>query len=249
MTNINKFSNLTFDDFKKLAENSDLTRHEKVGFPDMYRDGKEEDIFEDILQKLPILNEREKVVLEIGPGCSQLPLMLSDLSKNMGHKLLFVDSEEMLSHLPNEPHIVKFPGRYPEVRELFDVFQGKVDVIISYSVIQYIFFEGNINYFLDRSMELLNVEGMMLIGDLPNISMRKRFFSSDTGIYFHQEYMGKVEVPKVEYNVLETGNMDDSVILGLVARARMQGFHAWILPQNSSLPMANRREDILIKRP
>jgi len=53
----------------------------------------------------------------------------------------------------------------------------------------------------------------------------------------------------VHFNRLEPGQMDDSVVLALLARARAQGFHAWVLPQASELPMANRREDILIRRP
>ena len=39
------------------------------------------------------------------------------------------------------------------------------------------------------------------------------------------------------------------MVLALLARARAQGFHAWALPQAAELPMANRREDILIRRP
>jgi hypothetical protein len=32
-------------------------------------------------------------------------------------------------------------------------------------------------------------------------------------------------------------------------RARNQGFEAYLLPQGDGLPMANRREDILITKP
>ena len=40
-----------------------------------------------------------------------------------------------------------------------------------------------------------------------------------------------------------------SVVLSLVQRCRHFGFHAWVLPQAPELPMANRREDVLVVRP
>jgi len=53
----------------------------------------------------------------------------------------------------------------------------------------------------------------------------------------------------VSFNRLEPSVMDDSVVFAVLARARAQGFHAWVVPQAVDLPMANRREDILIRRP
>jgi hypothetical protein len=48
--------------------------------------------------------------------------------------------------------------------------------------------------------------------------------------------------------MLEPGQLDDGVILGLIARMRNAGFNAFVLPQRADLPMATRREDILIVR-
>ena len=80
-------------------------------------------------------------------------------------------------------------------------------------------------------------------------SKRKRFFASDTGVKFHQEFMKTTEIPLVKFNQIEHAQIDDSVVMGIVQRARQQGFDAYLLPQSNSLPMANRREDILIIRP
>jgi hypothetical protein len=73
------FSKLSFEDFRALAKNPLLSRHQKVGFPDEYRDGKEEAIFLDICSKLSNLSVQRKTILEIGPGCSNLPVMLANL--------------------------------------------------------------------------------------------------------------------------------------------------------------------------
>jgi len=250
MTNKVPFHELTFDKFRELATSVQLTHHEKVGFPNQYREGKEEAIFADMRAKLRSLDGRHKTVLEVGPGCSRLPIMLAVLCEERDHQLHFVDSPEMLAQLPEEAHIQKWPGRYlGDVDELFAQLSGKVDSVIAYSVIQYVFTEGNLWDFLDRTLSLLADGGEILFGDIPNTTMRKRFFSSAAGVQCHREYTGCDELPEVRFNLLEPGQMDDSVVLAILARARAQGYHAWLVPQADDLPMANRREDILIRKP
>ena len=244
------FSNLNFDDFRAMANNPSLSQHEKVGFPNDYRDGKEEAIFRDICNKLLNLKLTGKNILEIGPGCSKLPIMLASLCSDNNSDLIYVDSSEMLAHLPDGPRISKFEGKFPDAfADEIVKFTGKIDVIISYSVIQYVFTGGNLWDFIDRCLALLSNGGEILLGDIPNISMRKRFFSSEVGAISHRNYTGSDEGPEVIFNNLEIGQMDDSVVLGILARVRAQGFHAWVVPQGHSLPMANRREDILIRKP
>jgi hypothetical protein len=244
-----QFKDLTFDDFRRRAADPALSPHEKVGFPDEYREGREEAIFDDVLDKLPALSERRHAVVEIGPGCSRLPLLLMALCERQEHRLVLVDSAEMLAQLPAGPHVTKVAGRYPECHSALEAYLGQVDVLLSYSVIQYVFAEGNLWAFLDRSLALLAPGGSMLLGDIPNISMRKRFFASEAGIRAHQQFTGQTQPPEVRFNVLEPNQMDDSVVLALLLRARAQGFHAFVVPQAPQLPMANRREDILVRRP
>lgn len=248
--NLSKFANLTFNDFRELAKDQTLSRHEKVGFPDGYRDGKEEAIFNDMLSKLGNLSLPNKQICEIGPGCSALPGLLSELCIKNNNELYFVDNSEMLDLLPKSNNITKYAGAFPvALGSDFEKLAGKIDVIIAYSVIQYVFAEGNIYDFLDRCLTLLSDGGEILFGDVPNITMRKRFFSSTQGELTHRQFTNSDEKPVVAFNQVEPGQIDDSVVLALLSRARAQGFHAWVLPQPSSLPMANRREDILIRKP
>ncbi len=244
-----KFAKLSFDDFRRMAKDDSMSCYERVGFPDSYRKGKENIIFHDIREKLRLLSQMNKVVLEIGPGCSPLPLRLIELCRGNGHHLLLVDSPEMLEHLPDEEFITKIQGYYPDCDSLFPSYLGKIDVILAYSVLHYVFAESNLWKFIDKSMDLLAHGGEMLIGDVPNVSMRKRFFSAPAGIRFHKEYTGKDEDPDVKFNVLEHGRIDDSIVLSILLRARLAGCDAYVLPQNKDLPMANRREDLLIVRP
>lgn len=249
MGNSNPFDNLNFEKFRELAKSEQLSKHEKVGFPDSYREGKEEAIFQDICSKLSALAGHQKTVLEIGPGCSQLPVFLASLCEQRQHSLILVDSVEMLNLLPDYPHVEKLAGRFPEVATLFECNANRVDVIIAYSVLQYVFAEANLWDFIDQSLRLLAPGGELFLGDIPNLTMRKRFFASAAGVACHQAYTNSQDLPEVEFNRLEPGAIDDSIVLAILARARAQGFHAWILPQAADLPMANRREDILIRRP
>jgi hypothetical protein len=250
MTDNNLFDDLSYEGFRKLAANSSLSIYEKIGFPNAYREGYESAIFADILGKLTPLREKNKVILDIGPGCSELPQMLIHYCREQGHQLMLIDSKEMLDNLPDAEFIHKLIGYYPnETARFIEDYQGKVDSIIIYSVLQYVFAEGNIYDFFDKTLSLLNVGGQILIGDIPNISKRKRFFSSETGIQYHKEFMKTTEAPELEHLAIDFKMIDDAVIFGLMMRARQAGFDSYLLPQAHDLPMANRREDLLIQRP
>lgn len=249
-SNSERFSDLKFDDFRRLAQDETLDPIEKVGFPTAYREGKEEAIFQDIVNKASNLALRGQTVLEIGPGCSKPAFMMIDLCRRQGHKLVLVDSPEMLNQLPDEEFILKVSGRYPmECASLFEKYTGRVDVIVTYSVLHYIFVESSVFDFVDQSLRLLAEGGQLLIGDIPNVSKRKRFFSSPNGVRFHQAFTGTTGQPDVHFNIIEQGKLDDMVIISLLARCRVSGFDAYILPQPAELPMANRREDLLVIRP
>jgi hypothetical protein len=245
-----RFNELTFDDFRRLAQDASLSPYEKIGFPDEYREGYERAIFSDIEAKVPPLaSRRDQLVLDIGPGCSELPVMVRQRCQSNGHTLLLVDSDEMLAHHPDGERIHKFSGRFPDCADMLEEYAGLVDAILAYSVLHYVFPRGSVHTFLDEAMKLLAHGGYMLIGDIPNVSMRRRFFSSPAGRRFHREFTGSDDPPAVAFNVLEPAKIDDSVLLGLVARARAAGCDAYLVRQADELPMANRREDLLVVRP
>ena len=244
-----RFKNIGFADFQAMAKQPNLDKYEKIGFPTSYRQGKERAIFDDILGKCGQLTSTGKTVLDIGSGCSDLPVLLLDHCTQQSHHLIFLDSQEMLDLLPDAPHVRKVAGYYPECPALINELQNQVDCILVYSVAQYIFSEGNFWKFIDTSLGLLKPSGQMLIGDIPNTSKRKRFFKSDAGRQHHKDYTQTDTEPFFSYNTIEAGQMDDAVVVAVLMRCRSQGFDAYVMPQLSHLPMANRREDILIVRP
>jgi hypothetical protein len=243
------FSRLNYEEFRRLAADPSLSPYERIGFPDSYRKGYEEAIFRDICAKLPALDGPACSVLDVGPGVSELPRLLIGLCARQGHTLALVDSQEMLSQLPDSPSIEKTVALFPHCPALLEAKRGKIDVLLSYSVLHYVFVDTPLFGFLDSCLGLLAPGGHCLLGDVPNVSMRKRFFASEAGIRFHQQHMKTQDKPEVLFNRLEEEKIDDAVVAALMARARAAGFHAYVLPQAPTLPMANRREDLLFVRP
>jgi len=245
-----RFAELSYDDFRRLATDETLSGHEKVGFPDAYREGREQAILADVRAKLPALDAREAVVVDVGAGCAGLSRLLRAHCARHGHALTFVDSPEMLAHHADGPDLTKLPGRFPQdCAQLVERRRGTVDALLAYSVLQYAFADASPFAFLDAALELLAPGGRLLLGDLPNASMRKRFLASDAGAAHHRDYSGRDEDPAPAFNALDAGQLDDGALVGLLLRARAAGFHAWLVPQQDGLPMANRREDLLIARP
>jgi hypothetical protein len=244
------WNQLDFRDFAKLATDETLSKYEKIGFPDSYRAGYEPAIFADICAKLPRLSaERGLKVLDIGPGCSDLPHLLIDLCRAQGHRLYLIDSIEMLGQLPEADFIEKRPGLFPRDREVVTDLMEAIDVMTCYSVLHYVFVDANPFDLIDLSVQLLAPGGEFLIGDIPNSSKRRRFFASAAGVAFHKAFTKSASRPHVQFNAPQPRTIDDAVVLSLVARARLAGADAYIVPQGPALPMSNRREDILIRRP
>lgn len=247
MKNASKLTNLTFEKFRKLAADGALSKYEKIGFFDELRKGKEQKIFDDILVKLPNLSKKNAVVVDIGCGCSDLPFILIEHCRKYKQKLVLIDSQEMLDMLPNEKFITKVAGQFPnELNNFINEYTGKADVIISYSVFHYVFEELPYMAFIDKSLQLLAQGGQFLLGDLPNNTKKNRFFNSESGIEYHQKNNKTNQKPKLSFNSIPHNVIDDGVVFGILQRARLSGFESYVLPQPSSLPMGNRREDILI---
>jgi cyclopropane fatty-acyl-phospholipid synthase-like methyltransferase len=244
-----RYEGLSFEAFRRLALDPSLSESEKIGFPDALREGAEGRILETMSAKLGLESGTELVVIDIGSGCGLLARRLVELCHERGHELVLVDSPEMLGQLPDDANVHKVRGRFPDVAPLLDDYAGRADAVIVYSVLHYVFVEGSVWEFVDAALSLLSPGGALLIGDVPNISKRKRFFASERGAAFHRAFMGTDGGPETQFNSFDRGKIDDDVLLGLIARARAQGFDAYLLPQPDDLPLANRREDVLIRRP
>jgi cyclopropane fatty-acyl-phospholipid synthase-like methyltransferase len=238
-----------YEAFRERALNPAISRNEKCGFPETLRAGKAEAILADISSKVTALGKTGARILDIGAGCSDLALCIIEAAGKRGQSLTVIDSPEMLSLLPDAPHLTKLAGAFPDCLQAAEQPIGRFDAILAYSVIQYVFANANLFAFVDAAAQLLDEPGELLIGDIPNASMRNRFLSSSRGRAYHEAHYPSVPEPRIATKVLPAGEIDDGVMLGLVARMRSAGLHAFLMPQSPALPMANRREDLLIVSP
>ena len=245
------YDGYNYDKFRELALDSTLSVYQKIGFPDSYRADKGNLIVEDICAKLPSLRgKRELNVLDIGPGCSDVQSKIQDICYQQGHKLFLADSPEMLALLGDLPSFVtSIPGFFPDTSEEILKNSGGIDIICCYSVFHCIYAEANAWAFIDAIMTLMRNGGEALIGDIPNNSKRRRFFSSPNGIRFHQKFMKTDTLPEINDTSFENGKINDAVLISVVLYCHSLGFDAYVVPQHSQLPFANRRDDIIIRKP
>lgn len=242
-----RFARLGFDSFRDMALDPSLSEYEKIGFPPGLREGFGAAIWSDIGRKLPVLSQPGARILDVGPGCGELPRLLIGQAERLGQQVVMIDHEAMLSQLPPSPAVTLASGRFPE--DLAAAGGDGFDAILIYSVLQIVIVDANPFAFVDAALSLLRSGGQLLVGDIPNISKLRRFLASDAGARHHQAYMRTAEAPEVPAFALPSDRIDDGLAMGLMHRARNAGFDAYLLPQAADLPMANRREDLLVVRP
>jgi 2-polyprenyl-3-methyl-5-hydroxy-6-metoxy-1,4-benzoquinol methylase len=238
-----------FDDFRRLAADPKLSAYETIDLPKGVGRERVDAVAADILRKLPMLKAPGAQALDIGAGCTDLPTVLADLCGENGGRIVLVDSAEMLDQLPDHPAASKVAGVFPDCLANVTGIAPRYDAILVYSVMQYVFLEGNIWRFVDAAASLLKPGGRLLLGDLPNASKRKRFLASAAGRAYHKAHYDPNTDPDVVFNRLDLQEIDDAVIFGLMQRLRCGGFDVYVMPQPPELPMANRREDLLVCRP
>jgi hypothetical protein len=242
---------LDYEGFRKLAVDGALSAHEKIGFPPAYREGFEDAIWSDILIKLPMLSVEEGLkVADIGPGCAGLPRRMIELCRDRRHSLVLADSPEMLDQLPAGPGVAKCAGLFPRnAAQVAEALGGPADAILCYSVLHYIYLDSNVFDFVDAVVAMLAPGGRALVGDIPNHSKRRRFFATDRGQAFHKAFTGSDRPYEITYDTPAPGKIDDAVLIAMMQRAQAAGCDAYLLPQGAGLPMANRRDDLLLMRP
>jgi len=171
---------LDYEGFRALAQDARLSDHEKIGFPPAYREGFDDAIWADVIAKLPMVVEAEgQMVVDIGPGCATLPRRLIELCRDRHHTLVLVDSPEMLALLPDVPGVTrKCEGLFPRnAAAVAKAAGGPADALLCYSVLHYIHLDASALDFVDATTGLLAPGGRALIGDIPNLSKRRRFSS------------------------------------------------------------------------
>ena len=234
-----------FDAYGILAEN-EINSTIINGRYDFQKE-QEKYLCEDILDKLII--DKSDEVLDIGCGSGDISYAISQLAR----KVSLCDNPKSLKRIKELHKESKFDF-YPFNFLKADFKKLKFDKILCYSVIHYLNSEKELFQFIEKILNLLNIKGRALIGDIPNKDKLKRFLSSERGKNFFEDWEKIKKNSENKYakvsdyfsNDINFVDINDSTVLKIISYVRSKGFNAYIYDQRSNLPFGNSREDIII---
>ncbi len=194
----------------------------------------------DVAQKLRL--RKTDTLMDIGCG----PGLVTRMIARRVRRVVAMDHPSTIRHLRPKVqglNISLIAGDF-----LTTAVPRRFDKVLVYSVVQYATSHSEALAFLDKAAELLKSGGMMLVGDLPNVDMKRRFNESPAGRRFNKSWRKKAgAVPTIEDD--ETYPIDDAFVAEILLHFRAKGFQAWVVPQPRDLPFAFTREDMLLVRP
>jgi len=203
-------------------------------------------ILGDIEPKLGLEPRHSLLEIGCGPGNLLIPLAFR------AARAVGIDHPEVVARARercNDPRVEFIAGFFPDVEV-----RGPFDRILAYGVVHILPDWPTLERFLDAAVDLLASGGRLLIGDLPNSDRKKRFLESEAGRRFDAEWKRSMARSSGEdpFRVFEGSaavhSLDDKSVLGLLARYRARGCHAYVVPQRPELPFGHTREDIVVER-
>lgn len=208
----------------------------------------ERHIIPDVIKKLEI-NSKDNC-LDIGCGPGNLLIPLSFLVKS----ITGIDHPNCISTLKK-----RFTGDNVRfvTKNFLECQKNELNYfnkILVYSVLHYLSDFQEVTEFINKAIALLEPGGKILLGDIPNVSLKKRFLDSEFGKKFNAKWQNQIpdrqqtNTPKydIDNNLVE---FTDTVIVTIMSTLREQGYNTYILPQPHTLPFCYTREDILIEKP
>lgn len=246
---VESFHSLSYEKFKERASDARLSPIEKVGFPSSYRLHREDLIFKDIKRKIDALDRPQMKIMDLGCGCSGLPQKFIEYARNLKQELWLIDSQEMLNALNPPPFVHMLSGRFPsDHQQWIENHISYFDVVICYSVFHYLRAENEDISALSAILQMLKPKGVLLLGDLPNFSMKRNFILSSEGQAYHAKNFPNTAPLRADEIHAEPGSLDDQSISELCKWFQTQGCLAEILGQSKELPFAGRRQDMKVTK-
>tara|TARA_B100000029_G_scaffold362937_1_gene355965 strand:- start:483 stop:1223 length:741 start_codon:yes stop_codon:yes gene_type:complete len=241
---------ISFNNFGYVAEKSkDYTISASRFF---YWKKFEKKIILDIVKKLSI-NEEDKLL---------------DVGCNVGNQLIplsFIAKE--VYGLDHVKCIKKLKLRFPEIpsRNLISgnflnlKIKKKFTKVLSYSVLQYLENKKEVFKFSDKILQILEKNGVAMLGDIPNKSMEKKFYSSRKGKVwlknFHLLRSNSRKKTKFENISSYLGNrkrdkfcveINNELLSELVDRLKKKSRKVIRIKHGTEFALPSTREDIII---
>lgn len=239
-------SHSSFLNFEMLAGKDDLSDIVISGRYEFQKES-EKYVIVDIKKKLEL--SQNDSLLEIGCGTGNLLIPLSaDIKKAHG-----IDNHNAISRLIKRDPTRKIDTTIGTFQDAH--LQNYFSKILIYSVIHYLSDLDEVIQFIKKALSLLEPNGTVLIGDIPNIDKKKRYLDSKTYQGNKDEWNLLVEKFSGVKELASTVSVDQSLIkigdkeiLELIRCIRDHGFEAFLMPQPLDLPFSYTRDDILIKK-
>ena len=239
--NNQKFSN---KNFKIFSKDKKLSKTEKAG---RYKShiGLEKNIFIDIVKKLKLKKNDE--FLDIGCGLGNLSDYFIKYCVKNKINLTLCDIPEIIDIQK------KKYSKFENINFLDKEFQNikikkKFNKILCYSVIQCV---NDPKTFFKKILNILSIEGKILIGDLPNINKKYRFLKSNFGKKFEEKRINnKIEIKNMKTFLKLTKQnklINDEFINFIISYSRKKNRNSIIMKQPIKLPFSHTREDVLIE--
>lgn len=226
-----------------------------------FDEGKEQYIVNDIILKLKLNEKVTFFDIGCGGGFVTESLIKYIVANNSSATLMDIDEiidgirENFITQTElDSPRLKLIKGYFPQDYKINEL---KFDRILLYSVLHY---TDDPFMIVNEAVKLLNPNGELLLGDLPNISQKGRFLSSEKGKIFEAEYKKTtIEnipvykdhcdfVSKMKSDPNYYSLIDDTFVYKIYQTYTQQGFDVFILPQPDQLPFSKTRHDILIRR-
>ena len=203
-------------------------------------------IFLDVLKKLNLKPENQ--LLDIGCGMGNILIPACFVVENVTG----IDHPKVIEKLNS---VFKKDNCHLTGGDFIDLpIQKKFDRIVSYCVLPALPHRDVVMSFIDKALNLLTDDGLLLLADLANIDKKKRFFESLRGKSFSLAWERRIrnmptKIDPSDVHKLPTVIFDDQFMIDICLHIRKRGFHAYILNQPQNLPFGNTREDILVVGP
>ncbi|MBD1162859.1 methyltransferase domain-containing protein [Pelagibacterales bacterium SAG-MED12] len=204
----------------------------------------EKKIFIDIKNKLELKGNDN--LIDIGCGAGPVCDYIVKYAKKNKINLTLNDIPEVIKFLKKKykknKNIKYLPGEFQKQK-----IKKKFNKVLCYSVIQS---TNNPKIFFNKILNIVNNQSLILIGDIPNTSKKKRFLTSKFGQKFEEKRIKK-KINNIN-NYLKKNKqnnlINDELIKEFLIKSKKKGFNFFIFRQNNKLPFSYTREDILIEK-
>jgi len=198
--------------------------------------------------KILELNKKDKI-LDIGCGTGDIAIPLSRKVKSV----TAVDFPKIIRHLKKRADRKKIKNiKFTPSNILNLKIKKKFDKVLAYSLVHYMKNNDQLKKFLKNLLRLTSSNGIILIGEIPNISMKKRFLKSKTGKKINKKFNLNLNKLKKKYSSFQYKEkfiqIYDKEIKFMINYCNKFGADAYILPIKRGLPFSHTRINILIKK-